>query len=482
MTQDSLPTLIIGAGFTGLFAALHLRHQRYPSEIILIDPQERFVFKPMLYELLTEELPEDVVCPRYTALLQGSDIVWLQERVEQVDLQQKQVRLASGNSYSYQNLVLAVGSVQGYLGTPGAAEHSFAFRSREEAIGLREHLKACLAQALQTEDPQEKQALLTVVIVGGGPSGVEMAATLGDLLPSWYAAMGGQIRDLKLVLFNHAPQILAGDANAHLQKDALQALKQRTIPIELKLGTGVKSVTGDRLTYQTGQEAIASLATHTTIWTAGTALNPLIEALKVQISPENLAKHGQLVVSPTLQLPDFPEVLAAGDCVQVQGQHQPALAQVAYQQGATIAHNLIALSQGKPLQISNARLRGTLMKLGLHNGVANLFDKVQIPGQAGDLLRNATYLEMLPTPLHNFQATAEWLRQETIDRYHHPQPLSSEQLKLLSLSPQERQHYQQVKLLAILVPLGLAIATWIGFQTPPNERFPTPNHPTRPAR
>ena len=486
----TLPTVIIGAGFTGLFTALHLRNQNYLCDLILIDPQKQFVFKPMLYELLTEELPEKVVCPDYAELLQGSDINFVEDRVVKLDLQQKQLELATGHSYSYRYLVLAIGSSQGYLGTEGARENAFAFRSRQEALTLRQHLQTCLQRAREIEeredgDGESKKSLLTFVIVGAGPSGVEMAATLADLLPYWYARLGGNIHEIKIILINHADRILAGDANSHLQQEALQALQQRTIPVELRLGVSVKSVSSDRLTYQNkDREEVLSLPTQTTIWTAGTANNPLLESISAQIPSEHINRHGQPVVSQTLQLLDFPEVFAAGDCVQVQDQNQPALAQVAYQQGAAIAHNLMALSQNHPLQISNAQLRGTLMKLGLGNGVANLFDKVQIHGKVGDLIRNATYLEMLPTPLHDFKATAIWLEEETFNRYHHPLPLSPEQLQTLKLTPAEQKERLWVKVLAVVTPLILAIAAYVSLQTPPNERFPIPqqNQQTQPPR
>lgn len=117
MNSSTSPTIIIGAGFAGLFTALHLRHQHDLRSIILIDPQARFVFKPMLYELLTGELPEDTVCPTYEELLQGSDITFVQDKVVAIDLKEKRLDVASGSDYTYNNLVLAVGSIQGYLGT-----------------------------------------------------------------------------------------------------------------------------------------------------------------------------------------------------------------------------------------------------------------------------------------------------------------------------------------------------------------------------
>ncbi|MBW4470546.1 MAG: NAD(P)/FAD-dependent oxidoreductase [Stenomitos rutilans HA7619-LM2] len=419
--NSSHPTVIVGAGFTGLFTALHLRHQHDLRSIILIDPQERFVFKPMLYELLTGELPEDTVCPTYKELLKGSNISFVQDKVVTIDLQEKRLMLASDADYTYAHLVLAVGSVQGYLGTEGAQENAFAFRSRENAIALEHQLRDCLQRASQMANEAERRSLLAFAVVGAGPTGVEMAATLADLLPYWYAQLGGDMREIRIILINHGKTILAGDVNAGLQEDALHAFRTRTVPVELILGAGVKSVSANYLEYQpVDSTETQKLLTQTTIWTAGTALNPLIQSLKSQILADHLDKHGLPLVTPTLQLLDFPEVFAAGDCAGMQAQPLPALAQVAYQQGATIAHNLIALAKGATPNPAHVNLRGTLMKLGLNNGVANLFDKVQVTGKPGDLIRNATYLEMLPTPIHDFKATTEWLKEETFHHYHRP--------------------------------------------------------------
>lgn len=479
--NSSRPTVIVGAGFTGLFTALHLRHQHNLRSIILIDPQERFVFKPMLYELLTGELSEDTVCPTYKELLKGSDISFMQDKAKAIDLQTKRLTLASGLDYTYGYLVLAVGSVQGYLGTEGAQEHAFAFRSLENAIALEYQLRDCLQRASQTNDEAQRRSLLTFAIVGAGPTGVEMAATLADLLPYWYAQLGGNLHEIRIVLINHGKTILAGDVNAGLKEEALHAFRTRTVPVELILGVGVQSVEADHLEYQpAGSTETKKLLTQTTIWTAGTAVNPLIQSLKSQIPVDHLDKHGLPLVSSTLQLLDFPEVFAAGDCADMQPQPLPALAQVAYQQGASIAHNLVALAKGASPSPAHVSLRGTLMKLGLNNGVANLFDKVQVTGKPGDLIRNATYLEMLPTPLHDFKATTEWIKEETFHHYHRPKP-EPEAIVKQPLSPVEQRELSLVKALAILAPVAFLVAAYFGLRTPPSEQFkqPRPNSPTQ---
>lgn len=462
MNSSTRPTILVGAGFTGLFTVLHLRHQHDLRLIVLIDPQERFVFKPMLYELLTGELSEDTVCPTYVELLQGSDISFVQDKVVAINLQAKRLHLASGLDYTYNHLVLAVGSIQGYLGTQGAQENAFAFRTRENAIALERQLRDCLQRASQTSDEQLMRSLLTFAVVGAGPTGVEMAATLADLLPYWYAQLGGNIHQIRVVLINHGNTILSGDVNAGLKDVTLQAFKTRTVPVELLLGVGVKAVDADHLEYQPANSTETNtLLTQTTIWTAGTAANPLIQSLSAQIPTSHLDKHGLPLVTLTLQLLDFPEVFAAGDCADVQEQRLPALAQVAYQQGASIAHNLIALAKGASPHPAHVNLRGILMKLGLSNGVANLFDRVQVTGKPADLIRNAVYLELMPTPLHDFKATVEWLKEETFHRYHRPK-LETEIAAKQPLSPTEKCDLSLVKALAALALIAFLIAAYFG--------------------
>jgi NADH dehydrogenase FAD-containing subunit len=474
--------VIVGGGFVGLFTALRLSHHHYPHPIILIDSEARFVFKPLLYEYLSGEMQEEQVVPTYEELLQDSKITFVQDKATEIDLHRRQVILASGPHYDYQYLVLAVGSNQGYFGVEGAQENAFPFRTRIDTLNLKQHLQDCLQRASQMEDRAQRQNLLTVAVIGAGPSGVELATTLADLLPEWYAQLGGNIQEIRIVLIDHNDEILKGDINAHLQETALQALKSCTVPVELLLGVSVESVGRDSLRYRakdrtqdqdrTAQEILLSA---TNIWATGTATNPLLEALP--LPADSIDKHKHPLVTPTLQLLNFPEVFAAGDCAVIQSHPLPQIAQIAYQQGVGIADNIMALSQGKPLQPIQATLRGTLMKLGLHKGVANLFEKIQINGEAGNLIRSATYLELLPSPAHNFKAMKEWLTDEIFDRYSPTQSMASNQ----SQYPQSSQPSRAIAwisgiALATILGLGLAVA-WRSQQPSPSA----PSTPPQPA-
>lgn len=413
------PTIILGGGFVGLFTALHLSHQGYPHPIILIESRDRFVFKPLLYELLTGEMHAEQICPSYQDLLAGSSVSWMQGQVQSVDLSQRRVTLTSGEFYSYSHLVLALGSRTTYFNTPGAANHAFPFTSAQEAIALRTHLQTCLQKARHTTDPEERLRLLTVAIVGAGPAGVELACTLADILPVWYDELEGDYDDLRIVLVNRSPDILKGDINSRLRETAQQALQQRTIPVELLLDAAVKEIRADGIAYvQQGRSDF--LDAGTIAWTAGTEPNPLLQTLN--LAPDQRNARGQLHVLPTLQLPDFPEVFVGGDAAYVQDMPQPATAQVAYQQGKAIAHNLGAIAAGRPPIPAQVILRGTLMKLGIGDGAANLFNRVELKGEIGHLIRQGTYLELLPTPVHNFKTTTEWLTDHLLQR-HQPHSL-----------------------------------------------------------
>ncbi|CAA9582602.1 NADH dehydrogenase [uncultured Synechococcales cyanobacterium] len=412
--EHSNPTVILGGGFTGLFTALHLSHNHYSHPVILIDQQERFVFKPLLYEFLSGEMSDDQVWPRYQELLQGSGVKFVQNTIQSIDLQQQRVELTSGG-YTYNHLVLALGCINGYFGIDGAQEHSLPFRSGKDAEVLGQQLRQCLQKASQTTNPQERAALLTVGIIGAGSSGIELAATLADVLPDWYGDLDGNPQEIRIVLIERQTEILAaaGGAKDSLRQTAQSALQNRTASVELLLGAKVSAIRNNQVEFQRNDQS-EYLQAATIVWTAGTETHPLIKNLSVP--SEHRARQGHLHVTPTLQLPDYPEVFAGGDCAASPDNPLPPTAQVAYQEGRAIAHNLQALSEGKAPTPANIHLRGSLLKLGLGESAANLWDRFEVKGKVGHLIRQGTYLELLPTPVHNFKATSEWF----IDHiFHH---------------------------------------------------------------
>ncbi|MEH2458487.1 NAD(P)/FAD-dependent oxidoreductase [Nostoc sp.] len=430
MNSPVYQTVIVGGGFTGLFTALHLAHGHYPRSVILIDKDERFCFKPLLYEYFDGEMDTFQVVPRFSELLKGSGVIFVQDTVQSIDLDQKAIKLTSGNSYNYSNLVLALGSVTGYHQVEGAKENAFPFWTQEDAIALERHLRDCLQRAVQTEDLEQRRKLLRVVVVGGGASGVEMAATLADFLPHWYTALGGNQNEIRVILLNHGKQILNGDINDPLSEIAERELKKRTVPIEILTEAKATAVRPNTIEYKRNQQ-IETLATHTTIWTAGTSTHPLIKDLA--ISKEHRDHSDRLLVTPTMQLLDFPEVFAGGDCTVVQDNLLPPTAQVAYQQGANIASNLKALALEKDLKPAKINIRGTLLKLGINDAAANLFNVFEVAGESAHLIRQAAYLTLLPTPIHDFKATSEWVDEKIFHQHLDPQDVGKKVVQAVEL-------------------------------------------------
>jgi NADH dehydrogenase FAD-containing subunit len=411
-------TVIIGGGFAGLFTAVRLSRSNYPHSVILIDREERFRFKPLLYDYFSGQMDEPQVMPRFEALLKGSGVTFVQDTVEGIDLHQQQVNLGSGTPCPYSNLVLALGSVTGYFGVEGAKDYALPFREGKDAIALDHRLRECLNQAIQTDNPEKRPHLLTFVIIGGGPTGVELAATLGDLLPPWYEAMGGQPQEIRVVLINRGADILKGDINDPLRDTAREQLQSRVVEVEILTEAQAVAVHPDSVEYEQGDQ-VKTLPAATIVWTAGTATHPLIKDLP--IADGNRDRKGRPLVKSTMQLLDFPEVLAGGDCAAVEDHSLPPTAQVAHQQGEAIASNLQALVEGKKLKPAEVGIRGTLMKLGLEEAAANISNQVEVNGEVGHLIRQGTYMNILPTPLRDLKLTAKWFNEEVYQEYVEPQ-------------------------------------------------------------
>ncbi len=202
--------------------------------------------------------------------------------------------------------------------------------------------------------------------------------------------------------------------NDRVRGVARESLSRHPIPVELRLEHTVTAVYPNRVECDY-QERTETIPTATVLWTAGITTHPLIRSLP--LTDKQRDRLGRPLVTPTLQLLDFPEVFAGGDCAAEEQQALPPLAQVAYQEGDAIAHNLKALSAGETPTPATVKLRGSLLKLGLGESVVNLFEKFAVSGQTGHLIRQATYLQLLPTPVHNFKATTEWLVDEIFQRH-----------------------------------------------------------------
>ena len=341
-TPKPAPVVIAGGGFGGLTTALALAAQKQHPPILLIEPQERFLFLPLLYELLSGELRRWEVAPRYDALLAGRGVAWLRDRVSHIDSDSHSLRTDSGRQIAYSRLVLATGGRSDDFGIPGVAEHGLDFRSLADV----ERLQALLQQLKQRQRPLQR-----LVVVGAGPSGVELICKLADLLE------GSTI----LELVEQGPELLPNGRSFN-RDQARSALLRRDI--HLRTGTRVERIDATGLELVRGgvtpiDPADGSpdrqarppqrerLPADAVIWTAGMAAN----LPPISPAPER-DRRGRVFCGGDLQVKGLRDVFSLGDGA-VCGDDQPPLpatAQVAYQQAQQLAANLLLSLADQPLK------------------------------------------------------------------------------------------------------------------------------------
>lgn len=366
------PVVIIGGGFGGLYTALELARRPGHPPLLLLEPRDRFVFLPFLYELLSQELPLWQIAPRYDALLAGYGIGWLRDRVVALDPDQHKISTQAGQTISYSRLVLAWGAELHSCGVPGVFEHAQGFRSLADV----ERLQA-LVQRLKAA-PRPLQRL---VVVGAGPAGVELACKLADLLQG--AAL--------VELLERGP-IALPQARSFNREQALLALQRKDV--RLRCHCQVQAVTAEGLILGQGEQ----LAAAGVIWTAGQRSQP-----PLGISP------GAVPCKATLEVEGLEDVFAVGDGAAVAHEPPlPATAQVAFQQAPLLASNLLHSLAGEPLENFQWKDLGEMLSLGIAEASLTGLG-FTLAGPAAQQLRRWSYLTRLPGNSLPLKVAANWL-------------------------------------------------------------------------
>ncbi|MEC7247606.1 MAG: NAD(P)/FAD-dependent oxidoreductase [Cyanobacteriota bacterium] len=377
------PIVVIGGGFAGLTTALAFRHVHPRPPIVLIEPRERFVFVPLLYELLSGELKGWEVAPTYASLLQGRGISHVQDHVQSVDLKARTLKTASAQTMTYSQLVIATGAQPTDFGIPGVRDHALRFHTLSDLAPLQQ----CLQQVRRRPSGSS-----TLVIAGAGATGVELACKLFDMLDGAAA----------IQLVELGERILSR-SRAFNREQAQQALQKRGITV--RLNTRVDAVTPTSVNLN-GAEGALTLAHDGLIWTAGS--RPKIPDL----TPAVTLQGGRLPVTSALRLEGHPEVMALGDIVthssDDEGSNWPLSAQAAIQQGQFAAKCLQSHLKGSDPGPFIFRDLGEMLSLGI--GDASLTGLgITLAGPLAFKLRRLTYLTRLPGLSLGLKSAGAWL-------------------------------------------------------------------------
>jgi len=322
-TTERPHVVIVGAGFAGLEAAKKLRDA--PVQVTLVDRNNYHKFQPLLYEVAMAGLEPDDIAHNVRSIFQGNETVRFRlGTVTDIDPALQQVHLHGSAPMSYDHLILAAGAVSTDFGIPGVKEHAYPLKNVPDAVNLRNRVLRQFERYDRQRDAAGEGAL-TFVIVGGGPTGVEMAGAfveLFDTLNDDFAAFNTreQARCILLEMENH----LLPPYKRPLQAYTRGVLEERGV--DVRTGTAVERVEADRVHL----DGPAAIPTQTLVWAAGVKASPVAGMMGTE-----QARDGRLIVRPDLSVPDHPTVYAVGDMAAIEGEdgYEPQLAQVAIQSG-----------------------------------------------------------------------------------------------------------------------------------------------------
>jgi len=352
--------VIVGAGFAGLWAAKALAGSAL--DVLIVDKRNYHTFLPLLYQVAAAELePGQIAYPVRGVFRRQANVRFALAEVCGLDPLRRTLG-TDGPDIPYDYLILALGSGTNYFGVEGAAEHSFGLKTLEEGIALRNHIMSCFEKASLTGDPAAQRALLTFVVVGAGPTGVEYSGALAELihgpLSKDYPLLN--LSQARVVLLEAASHILS-PFPVELRRYGLGKLGRKGV--EVRLGAQVLRVEADAVHLQDGDV----LAARTVVWTAGVRGPDAAGKLGLAAGP-----GGRVPVDETLQCREHPGIFAVGDMAWFEGPGGglPQLAPVAMQQGRAAAANIKRLHAGKPCKAFRYRDRGTMATIGRAAAVA----------------------------------------------------------------------------------------------------------------
>jgi NADH dehydrogenase len=397
--------VILGGGFAGLYAALHLEKTIAVDptvEVTLVSRENFVLFTPMLHEVAAGDMDlSDIVCPLRPML---KHVRFLQADVDDIDLEARQVTLAYGlrgerKALTYDHLVIALGSETNFFNLPGVEERALTMKTLGDAFMLRNHALGMLELASLTDDAIARRAMLTFVVAGGGFAGVETAGALNDFIREaieYYPALAET--ELRVVLV-HPNSVILPELNESLGRYAQTKLASREV--EIRNDTSVVAFSDQGVKLSNGE----TLSTPTLIWTAGVKPPQVLQSLPIR------KEKGRIVVNEMLEVPGFAGVWAVGDCASVpdlsSGKAHPPTAQHALREAVRCAKNVVAAIRGSQREPFRFKTLGQLATIGHRIGVAEVFG-LRISGFLAWCLWRTIYLAKLPTFSKKLRVALRW--------------------------------------------------------------------------
>jgi NADH dehydrogenase len=364
--MDAVPHIVIvGGGFAGLWATRGLA--RAPVRITLIDRGNHHLFQPLLYQVATAGLSApDIAAPLRHILRRQRNVTVLMGEVVAVDKAGKQVQLASGDAIAYDALMVCTGATHAYFGHDDWAPHAPGLKTLDDALAIRRRILSAFERAEAERDPARRAAWLTFAVVGGGPTGVELAGTLAEIARH---TLRKEFRNIdpgnaRVMLLEAGPRVLATFPESLSAKAMAQLAR---LGVDVRTGVPVAGIDGDG--FVLGDERVAA---RTVLWAAGVAASPLARTLDVPLD-----RAGRVAVSAEdLTLPGHPEIFVAGDLATLQredGRPVPGVAPAAKQMGTHVANVLRARFAGTPAPPAfRYRDYGNLATIGRRAAVVDL--------------------------------------------------------------------------------------------------------------
>lgn len=355
--------VVIGGGFAGLSASRVLRNRN--CRVTLLDRRNHHVFQPLLYQVATATLsPGDIAAPIRWILRRARNVRVLLAEATRVDVAMRQVHLSDGEVIPYDFLIVGTGSSHTYFGHDEWAGDAQGLKTLEDALEVRRRLLLAFERAERDTDPARQRELLTFVLVGGGPTGVELAGTLAEIARQTLRDEFRSIdtRAARIVLVEAGPTILATFPES-LRTAAREALTR--LQVEVRENTAVTGI--DEHGVWLGAERLDA---GTVLWAAGVAASPLVQTLGAPLD-----RVGRVIVEPDLSIPGHPEVFVVGDAAVFTyqtGQPLPGVAQVAMQQAAHAARNILSTLAGRPRTQFAYRDYGNMAIIGRRSAIADL--------------------------------------------------------------------------------------------------------------